>query len=620
MADIDVVLNFDAKTQRLTDAQSGLRKVSDQAGKIPPKLKDATAEAGKMGGAMKKMGSILGAIGIGAFLFDAVRRAAQASDAMNELNTAWSETIGLISEELDPAIRFVAQGLAGVMAIAVGLTRFIKENLIGAWKALALAMSGDFVAAFKAARDAAAVGTEKLLDQVLIAGERAAGISQAAEAVQSKILLEGLKARINNQRLSGDEQLALIDETEKESLRILRISGEFLQASKRQQAKRELEIIKETASLRKAARALQDKEEQTALKAEVDVLKARAKASGATWIERIALTEMALKKQLELVDAIGLATLESEKTTQQRRETAQIQFLEELATIERERRTAIFESERAAEQERFAIRQEDTLLNREERLALLQEMEEAELEALTESADIKGLTEFEAEEQGLAVKRAFAAQRRALLQKQSETQRAFFQAMIQAGANAAAKELQTSRNAGRALRAVAAEQVEALAKVAARDIAIAGAKATGRALASGGGIPFGIPFAVATAAFYAVLAGTVSAGGSALANKLRPPPVTDQPEPVAQTFAGPPFPEETRQRAATSRTRGAIERREQRKAIQATRPAKVGVAPGAEVAGGDRVTIIIQSLTGEINQEMVDKLEKALKKSARGRG
>lgn len=620
MAEIDLILNFDAKTQKLTAARAALGKVTQGAQAIFNKLKQVTAQAGKMAVSFKGVGNVLGAIGIGAFLFDAVRRAGQASDAVNELNTAWSETIGLISEELDPAIRFITQGLIGLMSVMVGVTRFIKQNLIGAWEALAKAMSGDFVGALDTARKALGESTDDFLDQLLKAGERASGISTAAEAIQSKILLEGLKARINSQRMSGGEQLKLIDETEKESLRILRASGEFLQASKRMQARRELEIIKETASLRKAARSLEDKEAQNALKAEVDVLKARANASGATWVERIALTEMALKKQLELVDAVGEATLESEETTQQKREAVQLQFLGKVATIERERRTAIFESERSAEQERFAIRQEDTLLSREERLALLDEMEEAELDALTEAAEIKGLTEFEAEQQALNVKRAFAAQRRAISQKQLETQRAFFQATIQAGANAAAKEIQISRNAGRVLRVVAAEGVEALAKVAARDIAIAGAKATGRALASGGGIPFGIPFAVATAAFYAVLAGTVSAGGSALANKLRPPAVTDQPEPVAQTFAGPPFPEETRQRAATSARRGAIERRERREVLRKT--AAVGPAkpiPGTDV-GGPQVTIIVQSLTGEINQETTDKLIMALKKSERGRG
>ncbi|MCK4602120.1 MAG: hypothetical protein KAU28_06620, partial [Phycisphaerae bacterium] len=303
-----------------------------------------------------------------------------------------------------------------------------------------------------------------------------------------------------------------------------------------------------------------------------------------------------------------------------RRGTAQVQFLGEIEALQRERQLAMFEAERAVDQEQFAIRQEDLFLNRDERMELIDEMEQAELEALEEAAEIKGLTEFEAEQQRLNVQRAFAKQRRDVANKELQQRVAFFNAMIQAGAQAAAQELSSTRNVSRALRAIAAEQVRAAAQSASRQIAIKGAEATAKSFANAGGFPLGVAAAAATAAFYALLAGTVSAGGAAIANRLRPPAVSDQAEIAApSTISVPTLAAEERQKATTGRARAAVERRAATRTALAGGAAAAGVAPGAEGAG-DRVTIVIQSLTGEIDQPTLEKLEKALNKSKRGRG
>lgn len=199
-------LNFDADTGGLAISKESLKQVVQQAGGIPPELEKAAGKANKMKGAMQGIGKVLGAIGIGAFLFDTVRRAAQASDAMNELNTAWGEAIGLLSNELEPVIALVGRDLAGLMRVMIGTVRLIRESFTGAWTALAKAMSGDFVGAIAEARKGLVTGLGEFTDELVIAGERAAGISRAAEAVQSKIILEQTKARLKNERLSGDRK------------------------------------------------------------------------------------------------------------------------------------------------------------------------------------------------------------------------------------------------------------------------------------------------------------------------------------------------------------------------------------------------------------------------------
>jgi hypothetical protein len=621
---IDVTLKFDSDTRQLNVVQSELGKVSQKTGELPGKIKNATKETNKLGGAFKGIGSALGAIGLGAFLFDAARRAVMASDSMDELNTTWSETIGLLSNELEPAIQFVTRGLMGMMAVMVGLVRFIKENLVGAWEALSLALSGDIPAALETAKKAFSDGTNALLDQMLVAGERAQGISRASQAAQAKILVDANIAKLKNDRNTGEEKLRILDETETQALEILRASGEFQAANRTQQQKMELDIIKAIASERQSAQAQAFSEQEAALAAELNLLNTRAAAVGNSWAERLELARQANEIELEIIEVQGEKTLATEETMRQRRQAQAAAFAEQVNAIEREERLARHEAERASTNEHYEIMLEDQFLTREERLAILEEFEQAELDSIDEMNELKGLSEFESNQNRLNTQRQFAGQRRNMMNQERQERTQFFNTMIQAGAQAAAQELATSRNAGRAARAALAEGVESATSAASRMIVVKGAQATASSFANAGGYPAGIVTAAATAAFYAVLAGTVSAGGSALANALRPPPIPDPaPEAAPPTITTAPITSATvadvgaevregraRDRAVRTRARTVSRGTDQ----------KVGEAPGAKAGEGMTVIFNVSSLDGRMSPEALDTVLKAVSRAQRGEG
>lgn len=606
---------FDAETRKLQDAKSGLSQVSQQAGQIPPKLQQAAQQSGRMGDALKKVGGVLGAIGIGAFLVDTVRRAASASDAMNELNTAWSEAIGLLANELEPVIALVGRGLSGLMRVMIGTVRLIRESFTGAWTALSKAMSGDFVGAIREARKGLTEGLEDFTDELLIAGERAAGITSAAEAVQSKIILEQTKARLRNERLSGEDKLKIIDENEKRALEILRSSGEFLQMSKRQQAQRELEIEKEFASERMAARAQADAAFIAGLQSQLDAVRAQAEQVGIAFDERLRLEEEALRLEIELIEEQGRIAVEAHEDTQRKITTARRRSQARRSAIEREERLRDFTQEQEDEAEHFAVLNEQRGLSRQERLDIIDAFEQQELDLVDRMEESKTITLIEAEDRRRAIRKNARDLRRRAENEELAERTAFFNALISTSAQAFNQELQQSQSVTRGLRAALAAQVESLADAAASWIELEGAMAAAKTFReTSGGIVARIAATAAVIAWYVGLGTIVRAAGAAAATALRPPAVPPTSEEITTT------PVTTPTIAAEVTEERARERAETTAAARAARPPaerRIGTAPGAELAG---VNITIQSLDGRINQETMDVLLAALSRSRRGGG
>lgn len=612
---IDIILDFDAETRKLQDAKAGLSQVTQQAGQIPPKLDQATRSGGRMGDTLKKVGGVLGAIGIGAFLLDTVRRAAQASDAMNELNTAWGEAIGLLSNELEPVIALVGQGLAGLMRVMIGTVRLIKESFTGAWTALAKAMSGDFVGAIQEARKGLVTGLGEFTDELVIAGERAAGISRAAEAVQSKIILEQTKARLKNERLSGEEKLKIIDENEKKAFDILRASGEFLQASKRQQAVRELEIEKEFASERLSARNQADAAVVAALQGQLDAFRSQAEQVGIAFDRRVKLEEDALKLEIEIIEEQGKIAVEAHEDTQRKIETARRRSIGRRQAIEREERQRGFDQEQRDQQEHFDILNSQQRMTRAESFAIIESWENLELDLIQRMEDTKTITIIEAEDRREGVRRQARGLRRQADQQELNERTAFFNALISAGSQAAAAEIEQSGSLTRALQAAAADQVQALANAAATWIELEGAMAAASTFReTSGGIIAKIAATAAVLAFYVGLGTVVRAAGGAAAAALRPPappPARDPGEKKEPLISAPDLAAE----ASAERARERAER--PTRPPSAARERRVGMAPGQDQG---RTIINIQSLDGRINQETMDTLLAALSRQNRGGG
>jgi hypothetical protein len=234
--------------------------------------------------------------------------------------------------------------------------------------------------------------------------------------------------------------------------------------------------------------------------------------------EKLKMVKEAEVKSLKILRESGEFALFSQK----QKAKAELEIRKEIATeIEAaEREMSTQEKERAlASIQILRLKIADERATKEERLEMLAEIQQRELELIEADASGKFIAEETLAARRLAVQQRFVNAK----DKLNATEIKGNQVLIQSAASAAAKELEISGNAANAARAAGAKAIKDAANSAAKIITVKGAEATARALANPPGPPFTIPQAVATAALYTGLAATVSAVGGAVAGKVAPP-------------------------------------------------------------------------------------------------
>ncbi len=446
-------IRIDKQTKAIQDVNQELKTVEQQGKKV---AQSADSIAKGFGG----IGGILKTIGITAFLFNAVKQATASSDAINELNEAWKETIGLLVKELEPAIALVSRGLQGMLVFITGLVQTISTGLKGALEVITKLLARDFSGAVKAAENTVSVGFENILDTIQAAGDRAAQITRVSERVQSKIILEEGKIRLAQQGLTGQDRLKIVNDTERDALKVLRASGEFIAADKTRQAKAELEILKELSTEREAAQREIINNDVILATTQAEIRQVAIDDEAASAEERQVLLDEQLALRLEAIEQAGLVQSLTQETIQAKLQLATLKHIKVLKKLKDDQ----FKGDVVA-----AKRDLDLQLK-----------------------NLKATTGLDAQR-------------------------------IASIGSAAAAELQIAGNAANAARAGGAQAVKDAGAAAARIISIKGAEATARAFANAGGFPLGIPAAIATTAVYAGLAATVSAISGAVAAKIAPP-------------------------------------------------------------------------------------------------
>jgi len=550
------VLKYTIKVDKQT------RAVQD----VKSELKSVEQQTGKIGtaatkttGAFGNMGSIIKGLGVAALLAVVTRQAFKGSDALQQMASELLSMVSTITKALEPAFVVLARAVKGLSEVLTGLVKIVVNQVQGSLATVAALLRGDFKAAFEEAGKTISKSFNIALNSSVDALEGFSGQSQIIMKQTVDNMLSEMVRNLKDTKLKGAEKLAIIDENETKLMALLKQTGDYRQADNDTQMKLQENFLRVFATEREAA--------------EREMLNQSAKNAQA---------------RLRLAQAIAKQTLADDAATTE----------EKLAALT----------------EAFELENEVIDANAEQRFESDEAIAATKLEAkLRFQAALAAINDAEAESEETKAAKIKASQDAEFKQVQS-----FALAKMTSAADAASREFAISKNAGDAARAMAAQGVRDAANSAAKVILVKGAEATAKAFAAAGGFPLGIPAAGATAAVYTGLAAAVSAAGGAVAGKIAPPTGGGAiPPPLAAEapLGGP----------APVRIARAKQVRERREAVRAVTPAAriapaaTGVAPGAEV-GGERITIIVQSLTGEVNQETLDKLEKALNKSKRGRG
>jgi len=261
--ELKFLMTFDAQTGDLKVVRQELQGAGDAAGKAGDQVKGFGA---KLGG----LGELAKTVSIGAFFLSAIKSAAGASDAIDDLNKTFEQTIGTLVRQFEPAISFVSRGLQGILVIVPALGTVMKsvfeanikivEGVAGTVAELGAALlnllqlnfsgfkeniKGAF-AELGGAKDAVAKAANEsadvLIDAALRGAERVQGITSVVEKDISKIIIEETRNRLSEEEHSAEEKLRIIDDGETRALAALRASAEFQTMDSEKRKLAELEI------------------------------------------------------------------------------------------------------------------------------------------------------------------------------------------------------------------------------------------------------------------------------------------------------------------------------------------------------------------------------------------
>ena len=190
-------------------------------------------------------------------------------------------------------------------------------------------------------------------------------------------------------------------------------------------------------------------------------------------------------------------------------------------------------------------------LNLAEREGLLDQWHQNEAARIQAAGNAKKQAKELTNAQLLQLDARYGQMKKAMETKEFQETSKFLQARMTAMASAGAKELENSKNAQKMFQAMGAASIRDAANVASQAIVVYGAEAAAKALAKGGGIPWGLPMAVATMAFYSSLAAVVggvggmaasavapSGGGGVPAGEVSTIPETGEPAPLGGSLPG----------------------------------------------------------------------------------
>lgn len=530
---------------------------------VKSELKSVEQQTGKIGaaatrtsGAFSGMGNIIKGLGVAALLAVVTRQAFKGSDALQQMASELLSMVSTITKALEPAFVVLARTVKGLSEALTGVVEIIVNQVQGSFAMVVKLLRGDFKGAFEEINKTIKESFNIALNSAVDSLEGFAGQSQIIMKQTVDNMLSEMVRNLKDTELTGEEKLAIIAENETKLMALLKQTGDYRQADNDTQMKLQETFLRVFATEREAAER-----------------------------EMLNQTTKNLQARLKLANAIAKQALSDEEATTE----------EKLAALA----------------EAFELENEVIDANAAQRFESDEAIAATKLEAkLRFQAALAAVNEEEVESERSKAARITAIQEEAYKQTV-----AFAQAKISSAADAAAREYAISQSAEGAMRAAAAQAIRDAANSAAQIIAIKGAEATAKAFASAGGFPLGIPAAVATAAAYTALAAAVSIAGGVAAARIAPPTGTGATtaEPAAEGPLGTPIPV----RITAARERQERKRRERIRAVRAA-PAKVGVAPG--VGDGRVINLYIQSLTGEIDQATLQKLEKSLKQSQRGRG
>jgi len=280
--ELKFLMTFDAQTGAL----KVVRQELDEAGKAAG---DSQRKVEGMGGSFGELGKAVKLVSIGSFMLDAVKSAAGASDAFDDLTKTWHETIGVLVRQFEPAISLVSRGLQGLLILVQGMAGAIKA-----------AFSGEFAKSLELAGDA-----------ISAAGERAQGITRSVEQDISKIIIEETRNRIAQAGISAEEKLRIIQDGETRALDALKKSAEWQIMDEEKRALAVLDVRNSFLRQRKSAEEQAAKELVELQKIHLDEslallsegLDDALRALGASNEERYAAIDEAMVSERELVDA-----------------------------------------------------------------------------------------------------------------------------------------------------------------------------------------------------------------------------------------------------------------------------------------------------------------------------
>lgn len=271
---IRYIVEIDPQTANLERVQAGLREIERQGGK----LADSLDQGGKKAGLM---GQLLTSAAVGGILNRIMQDAMRSSDAMGQLNEEFSKFTATIVQHVEPALSLISRGLQGLMITIAGSVGGFMMMLHGK----------------------IADGLTKIGDAIAAGGERAQGLTQAAEKDQSEIVIKETMRRLKTHNLSIDERLRILSEGEAKALAILRASGKYAAQDEEGKALMEEQILRRSTMARQAYEQQRDQLNQAALEGELATINQASQ-------ERLALEGDTNQQQL----AIVTARIETEKT------------------------------------------------------------------------------------------------------------------------------------------------------------------------------------------------------------------------------------------------------------------------------------------------------------------
>ncbi len=275
-AQLAFLMTFDAETGALKVVRQELEGAGEAAGKAGNQVKGFGA---KLGG----LGELAKTVSLGAFFLDAVKSAAGASDSLDDLHKTFQETIGVLVRQFEPAIKFVSQGLQGLLVTIQGLGAAVKAIF-----------AGNFAEAAELAADAISAG-----------GERVKGLTSAIEKDLSKIIVNETKIRLDNVKLSAEEKLVIIEDGERRAIQALRKSAEFQIMDEEARALAILEIqrgfSRERESAERSITSAQEKAAEDRKKIAEKEAETQRQIQEIGLQERLDLLSEAMARQLEVI-------------------------------------------------------------------------------------------------------------------------------------------------------------------------------------------------------------------------------------------------------------------------------------------------------------------------------